>query len=123
MSPRPSRRTYAGVVLAALVGLGLVVGVVASTGASTDHRTGDAASVLSPPEPPEVEAQRLSAVPAGKQKALRAGEQRLTLEMPEEYTPSTTGAGTDDYATKPIDRRTLFATIRAQVARDTIATT
>ena len=97
MSPRPSRRTYAGVVLAALVGLGLVVGVVASTGASTDHRTGDAASVLSPPEPPEVEAQRLSAVPAGKQKALRAGEQRLTLEMPEEYTPSTTGAGTDDY--------------------------
>ncbi len=36
--------------------------------------------------------------PAGKRKPLRAGERRIRLEMPADYTPSApTGSGTDDY--------------------------
>ena len=40
------------------------------------------------PQPPEVEAQQLANTPKGKLLPLRDGEQRMTLTMPEAYTPS-----------------------------------
>lgn len=62
-----------------------------------DRRTGSPTELLQT-TPPEVEASRLAAIPAGKLLPLRDGEQRMTLTMPEEYTPSApTGVGTDDY--------------------------
>lgn len=63
-----------------------------------DRRTGSPSEVLKPPEPPEVVASQLAALPQGKKLPLREGEQRMTLTMPEEYTPSPpTEGGTDDY--------------------------
>jgi hypothetical protein len=63
-----------------------------------DRRTGSPGEVLRPPDPPGVEAAQLAALPPGKQLPLRAGEHRMKLTMPEEYTPSApTGEGTDDY--------------------------
>lgn len=63
-----------------------------------DRRTGSPTDLLSPPEPPEVVAEQLAAVPQGKLLPLRDGERRMTLGMPEPYTPAApTGTGTDDY--------------------------
>ncbi|MBA2956489.1 hypothetical protein GON03_00470 [Nocardioides sp. MAH-18] len=63
-----------------------------------DRRTGSPAEVLAPPDPPEVEAAQLAALPPGKKLPLRAGEHRMKLTMEQEYTPSApTGEGTDDY--------------------------
>ncbi len=63
-----------------------------------DRRTGSPGEVLKPPEPPEVVASELAALPPGKQLPLRDGEHRMTLSMPEAYTPSAPyGKGTDDY--------------------------
>ncbi len=52
------------------------------------HRAGDPGALLQPTQPPEVEAQQLAATPTGKLLPLRDGEQRMTLTMPETYTPS-----------------------------------
>ena len=63
-----------------------------------NRRTGSATTLLDPPDPPEVEAQQLAAIPPSKHLPLRPGEKRMTLTMPEAYTPSApTGTGTDDY--------------------------
>ena len=63
-----------------------------------DRRTGSPTDVLKPPEPPEVVADQLASLPQGKKLPLRAGEKRMTLTMPEAYTPSPpTDSGTDDY--------------------------
>jgi hypothetical protein len=62
------------------------------------RRAGDPGSLLEGQPPPEVEAQQLAATPQGKQLPLRDGERRMTLEMPDAYTPSAPyGTGTDDY--------------------------
>jgi copper type II ascorbate-dependent monooxygenase-like protein len=62
------------------------------------RRAGDPGSLLEGPKPPEVEAQQLAATPPGKLLPLRKGEDRMTLTMPESYTPSAPyGTGTDDY--------------------------
>ena len=78
----------------------LVVPFAASCMDSGDegHRAGDPGALLQPTQPPEVEAQQLAATPKGKLLPLRDGEQRMTLTMPETYTPSAPmGTGTDDY--------------------------
>jgi hypothetical protein len=62
------------------------------------RRAGDPGSLLKPSEPPEVQAEQLANTPTGKLLPLRDGEQRMTLEMSETYTPSAPyGNGTDDY--------------------------
>ena len=51
-----------------------------------------------PTLPPAVEAQQLANIPKGKLLPLRTGEHRMTLTMPEAYTPVRAhGTGTDDY--------------------------
>jgi hypothetical protein len=87
-------------ILLAAAAAALVVPFAASCMDAGDdgHRAGDPGSLLQPTQPPEVEAQQLAATPKGKLLPLRDGEQRMTLTMPETYTPSApTGAGTDDY--------------------------
>ena len=87
-------------VLVAAAAAALVIPFAAGCMSSDDegHRAGDPGSLLEGPKPPEVEAQQLAATPKGKQLPLRAGEERMTLTMPETYTPSAPyGSGTDDY--------------------------
>jgi hypothetical protein len=74
------------------------VSLVACASGDQDRRTGSPTELLQPPPPPEVEAQRLATTSPGKLTPLRAGEKRMTLEMPADYTPSApNGVGTDDY--------------------------
>ena len=82
---RPTSRLLLAVAAAALV-----VPFAASCMDSGDegHRAGDPGDLLQPTQPPEVEAQQLAATPKGKLLPLRDGEQRMTLTMPETYTPS-----------------------------------
>jgi hypothetical protein len=87
-----------------LLALGAAVAVVVPFAASCvdagddGRRAGDPGALLGGPQPPEVEAQQLGATPAGKHLPLRAREKRMTLQMPESYTPSAPyGSGTDDY--------------------------
>jgi hypothetical protein len=94
---RALRRT-----LVAVAATALVVPFAASCMDSDDdddgRRAGDPGSLLEGEKPPEVEAQQLAATPPGKQFPLRKGEERMTLTMPESYTPSAPyGSGTDDY--------------------------
>ena len=92
---RPTSR-----ILLAVAAAALVVPFAASCMDSGDegHRAGDPGALLQPTQPPEVEAQQLAATPKGKLLPLRDGEQRMTLTMPETYTPSAPmGTGTDDY--------------------------
>jgi len=87
-------------VLMAVAAVALVVPFAVSCMDSGDdgHRAGDPGSLLKPTEPPDVQAQQLAATPKGKLLPLRDGEQRMTLTMPESYTPSAPyGTGTDDY--------------------------
>ena len=85
-------------VLVAAAVAALVVPFAASCTDGDGRRAGDPGSLLEPPQPPEVEAQQLAAAPEGKLLPLREGEERMTLTMPEAYTPSAPyGAGTDDY--------------------------
>jgi hypothetical protein len=83
------RRPTSRIVLA-LATAALVVPFAASCMGSGDegHRAGDPGSLLQPTQPPEVEAEQLAATPQGKLLPLRQGEQRMTLTMPETYTPS-----------------------------------
>ena len=86
--------------LAASACAALVVPLAASCMSADDdgRRAGDPGSLLEAPQPPEVEAEQLAAIPTGKLLPLRKGEQRMTLTMPEAYTPSApSGTGTDDY--------------------------
>ena len=82
---RPTSR-----ILLAVAAAALVVPFAASCMDSGDegHRAGDPGTLLEPTQPPEVEAQQLAATPKGKLLPLRDGEQRMTLTMPETYTPS-----------------------------------
>jgi hypothetical protein len=83
---------------AAIAGVLMVVPLAGCVEEDGDRRTGSPSEILAPPDPPEVQAEQLAAVPAGKQLPLRAGERRMTLTMPSAYTPSApTGVGTDDY--------------------------
>ncbi|QIG42731.1 hypothetical protein G5V58_07990 [Nocardioides anomalus] len=79
----------------------LLVPFAASCTTSSDEegrRAGDPGSLLQPTEPPEVQAQQLANTPTGDLLPLRKGEDRMTLTMPETYTPSAPyGTGTDDY--------------------------
>ncbi|CAI9407256.1 hypothetical protein [Nocardioides sp. T2.26MG-1] len=87
------RRAAAGL----LAGL-LVVALGACVSEGDDRRTGSPQDLLQPADPPQAEADQLAAVPRGKRLPLRPGEHRMTLAMPEAYTPSApTGVGTDDY--------------------------
>lgn len=87
------RRAAAGL-LAGLVAVAL--GACVAEG--DDRRTGPPQDLLQPADPPEVAADQLAAVPQGRRLPLRPGEHRMTLTMPESYTPSApTGVGTDDY--------------------------
>lgn len=98
---RPVRRV-AAVAAAVLVALPLA----ACVSSDDDRRTGSPSEVLPRPEPPEVAAKRLAAVPPGELVPLREGERRVRLTMPEEYTPSApTGVGTDDYRCFLLDPR------------------
>jgi hypothetical protein len=93
------RRSVSRALLAAAAAA-LVVPFAVSCMDSGDqgHRAGDPGSLLQPTQPPDVEAQQLAATPKGKLLPLRKGEQRMTLTMPESYTPSAPyGTGTDDY--------------------------
>jgi len=81
---------------AALV-LALVAGLAACVQEDADRRTGSPTEILDPPDPPEVEARRLAAVEPGRLLPLREGEQRMSLTMEADYTPSPGEAGTDDY--------------------------
>jgi hypothetical protein len=85
--------------LARVVLLGLLVATLSGcVDADADRRTGSPQELLDPPDPPEVVGDQLAGVPPGRQLPLRAGERRMTLTMPEPYTPSVpTGVGTDDY--------------------------
>lgn len=84
-------------VLAAVVAV-LTVVLTACVSADEDRRTGSPTELLEPADPPEVVGDQLAAVPPGKKLPLRPGERRMTLTMPEPYTPSApTGVGTDDY--------------------------
>ncbi|QWF20700.1 hypothetical protein KM427_17215 [Nocardioides sp. LMS-CY] len=83
---------------AAALLLALAMSLAACVEEGADRRTGSPTDILVPPDPPEVEADQLAALPAGKLLPLRDGERRMTLTMPTEYTPSApTGTGTDDY--------------------------
>jgi hypothetical protein len=76
----------------------LTVSLAGCVQENDDRRTGSPVEVLNPPDPPEVQAEQLSRIKPGKLQPLRAGEHRMTLEMPTAYTPSApTGQGTDDY--------------------------
>ena len=72
--------------------------LVACASEDQDRRTGSPTELLAPQPPPEVQAQQLAGTPPGRLSPLREGEKRMTLTMPEDYTPSApNGAGTDDY--------------------------
>ena len=93
MNTRVIRRLAVPLVL---VLVALTLGACVHEGA--DRRTGSPTEILKPADPPGVQAQQLTAVKPGKLLPLRAGEHRMTLTMPEDYTPSApTGVGTDDY--------------------------
>jgi hypothetical protein len=78
--------------------LGVVLSLAACVSEDADRRTGSPVELLSPAAPPEVEARQLAAIPPGEQEPLRPGERRITLAMPDAYTPSApSGEGTDDY--------------------------
>ncbi len=83
---------------AALLGGVLVVSLSACVGTDDDRRTGSPTDLPQHADPPQAQADQLAAVPQGRRLPLRAGEHRMTLTMPEPYTPSApTGVGTDDY--------------------------
>ncbi len=82
-----------------LVGLTMVLSACGTSGSGTSESTeqpgaGDTKTATTSPHP---EGHTKQTAPA-RRKPLRAGERRVTVAMPEEYTPSApTGAGTDDY--------------------------
>jgi len=74
----------------------ILVAGCSATPVESDDRAAGAPTSEAPPEPPGGDAHP-DAEP-GKLLPLRNGEERLTLTMPEAYTPSApTGKGTDDY--------------------------
>ena len=76
----------------------LLLALTACVEEGQDRRTGSPTDLLSPAAPPEVVADQLTKVPKGKLLPLRHGEKRMTLGMPEPYTPAApNGTGTDDY--------------------------
>lgn len=76
----------------------LLLALTACVQEGQDRRTGSPTDLLSPAAPPEVVADQLADVPKGKLLPLREGEKRMTLGMPEPYTPAApNGTGTDDY--------------------------
>jgi hypothetical protein len=93
------RGTLSRVLVVAVAAVILVAVAVAWRGTSGEgNRAGDPGTLLKPAVPPAVEAQQLANTPKGKLLPLRHGEQRMTLTMPEAYTPSAPyGTGTDDY--------------------------
>ncbi len=91
-----SPRRTAGLAVAAAVAL-----VLSACGTNDSDRP-DAESPPSPKATPSEAAHSSHAPEAAaapvRHKPLRAGERRVTVEMPEDYTPSApTGSGTDDY--------------------------
>jgi hypothetical protein len=95
----PRRRTPTLLVLAVLAL------VLSACGASADEDGGSPAGAPEPSTPkpsasattPDAHGHSAQAAPV-ERKPLRKGERRVTVQMPEEYTPSApTGTGTDDY--------------------------
>jgi hypothetical protein len=87
-------------VLAVVVAAAVVVAIAVAWRDTNGggNRAGDPGTLLKPTEPAEVQAQQLANTPKGKLLPLRKGEHRMTLTMPEPYTPSAPyGNGTDDY--------------------------
>ncbi len=83
---------------AVLVALLVVLPLAGCVQEDDDRRSGSPGQLLDPPDPPEVQASQLARIKPGKLMPLRDGEQRMTLTMPQAYTPSApTGKGTDDY--------------------------
>ena len=100
MSGQSSRRVHPRRT-ATLVVVFVLALVLAACGASSDD--GGDAQAESAPKPeattaaPEAHGHSAQAAPV-KRKPLRQGERRVSVEMPEDYTPSApTGSGTDDY--------------------------
>jgi hypothetical protein len=93
------KATIARILAVVAVAAVVVAVAVAWRGTSSEgNRAGDPGTLLKPTVPPEVEAQQLANTPKGKLLPLRDGEHRMTLTMPESYTPSAPyGTGTDDY--------------------------
>lgn len=101
-----NRRRLVRALLVPAVLVALAAPLAACVEEDADRRTGSPSEILVPPDPPEVEADELAALPAGKQLPLRAGERRTTLRMPAAYTPSApTEGGTDDYRCFLLDPR------------------
>ncbi len=85
------------IVLAAAA-LALVLPLAACVSEDADRRTGSPVELLDPVDPPEVQASQLADIKPAKLVPLRDGEQRMTLTMDADYTPSApNGVGTDDY--------------------------
>ncbi len=96
MSTRTATRRTTGLAAAAALAL-----VLSACGASDDEpaKAGSAPTPASSasPEPDHSGHEPAAAAPV-KRKPLRKGERRVTVQMPEDYTPSApTGVGTDDY--------------------------
>jgi hypothetical protein len=98
MSRSQSRVLVVSVVAAVIVAVAFVALGLGTSSGVEGARAGDPGTNLKPEPPPEVQAQQLANTPKGKLLPLRDGEQRMTLTMPESYTPSAPyGTGTDDY--------------------------
>ena len=91
-----TRRTTAAAVLALAA---LLLAACGTSNSSISSPKTDPSPTAAPSDaPPEAHHESSVAVPAGRRKPLRAGERRIQLQMPEDYTPSApTGSGTDDY--------------------------
>ena len=97
---RPLRARGRTTILAIVSALALVLtGCGASSDDSHDDHAGAGQSKTKGSASPEPDAHGHSAQAAPvRRKPLRAGERRVSVEMPEDYTPSApTGVGTDDY--------------------------
>jgi hypothetical protein len=98
MAARMSRRRSSLLVVGAALSL-----LLTACGASGQDSTADTAAVDATPSPSasadaSTSTSHHSTAAPVRHSQLRAGERRVTLRMPEDYTPSApTGVGTDDY--------------------------
>jgi len=108
MTPAQARVLVGSLAAAVIVGIAVLALGLGSSSGVEGSRAGDPGTLLKPTVPPAVEAQQLANTPKGKLLPLRHGEQRMTLTMPESYTPSAPyGTGTDDYRCFLLDPQVL----------------
>jgi hypothetical protein len=91
----PPRRTATLVVVSALA---LVLAACGTTGNGDSEAARKSSAPTAKPSPDQSSAAPKAAGAPVRHKPLRPGERRVTVRMPEKYTPSApTGVGTDDY--------------------------